>query len=284
MYIESVLQEELKLNLLLRAVRFDEPPHLRKTSSTNTTMSGNRKYSNLNEDERSQTLNRKNLKTKETKSRESLLREKLIEEFNQYNNQYSDDYISSLIVQPPPKENDLSEELIDKLIIPKPSNLFDSLDNELEKSLSQQTILTHLNSNNLADDLMDKMEKTIQQVKELSQHDDLYDQEMNRDLKSTDTIEELGRSSVLKLMDEELNEELNEELVELEEQIINKTNEIKRNHISKTTSCLEMSLLNGQKDDDWLNSLANIRGSKKYSLTESEKVGKLIDLKNYFTL
>lgn len=243
------------MSLLLRAVRFEDAPHLRKASTNTTT-------SNKNTEAILRRRNTKNQQEKDAKHRQSL-KDSLIDELNHYNNQYSDDYIDSLIVQPPPLSGDLSEELIDKLIIPKPGNLFDELDdNELEKSLSQHTILTQLNSNNLADDLMNKMNKTIQQVKEeLSQHEDLIDE--LRELKSADTIEDLGRSSVLKLIDEDLNEEL-----DLEDQL-NKSNDLKR--ISKTTSCLEMSLLSA-KDDEWLSSL---RSGKKYSLTEAEKVGKL---------
>lgn len=156
MYVESILQEELRLSLLLRAVRFEDAPHhLRKTTTTSTN-TVNRKSSNLNYD--AQTLNRKNLRLrKEEKSRYK----EVVDELNQYNNQYSDDYIDSLIVQPPPKECNLNEEIdIDKLIIPKPGNLFGSDDVETSRSLSRQAILTQLNcSDSLADDLMNKMNR-----------------------------------------------------------------------------------------------------------------------------
>lgn len=263
MYVESVLQEELRLSLLLRAVRFEEAPHLRKTSSTTST---NRKFSNLNDDDRAQTLNRKNLRARREDPR-NYKESALIDELNQY--------IDSLIVQPPPKECDLSEELIDKLIIPKPDNLFDGEDGEvLDKSLTQQKILNQLtSSDNLADDLMNKMNRTIQQVKEeLSQHDDLIE-ELSRELRADDEPT-LGRSSGLKLIDEEFNEEL-EELEEARGPA--SANEIKRN-ISKTTSCLEMSsLLNAQQESAWSSGARSSRLAKKYSLTEAEKVDKVIN-------
>ena len=259
MFVESVLQEELRLSLLLRAVRFEEASHLRKTSSTTST---NRKFSSLN-DERAQTMNRKNLRAR--REDRSQKESALIDELNQY--------IDSLIVQPPPKECDLSEELIDKLIIPKPDNLFDGEDGELlDKSLTQQKILNQLvSSDNLADDLMNKMNRTIQQVKEeLSQQDDLIE-ELNRELKADD--EQIGRASGLKLIDEDFNEELEE----LEEQLSKPHNEIKRN-ISKTTSCLEMSsLLNAQQEAAWSGARNSRIGVKKYSLTEAEKVDKVIN-------
>lgn len=268
MYVESVLQEELRLSLLLRAVRFEEALQMKRTSSITTNT--NRKFSNLN-DERSQKLNRKNSNQRDEKSR---LKEQLIDELNQYNNQYSDDYIDSLIVQPPPKECDLSEELIDKLIIPKPDNLFHAEDGNLDKNLAQQAILSQLNcSDNLADDLMNKMNKTIQQVKEeLSQHDDLIE-ELNRELKA-DTIDDLDRTSDLKLIDEDFNEELEE----LEEQLLSKqsNNENNRRHIGKTTSCLEMSSILNAPKEDW-ESLTLKLSKRQYSLTEAEKVNKVIN-------
>lgn len=264
MYVESVLQEELRLSLLLRAVRFEEASHLRKTSSTT---SANRKFSNLNDDERAQTLNRKNLRARREDPR-NYKESALIDELNQY--------IDSLIVQPPPKECDLSEELIDKLIIPKPDNLFNAGDGQLlDKSLTQQKILKQLtSSDNLADDLMNKMNRTIQQVKEeLSQHDDLIE-ELSRELRADDEPT-LGRTSGLKLIDEEFNEEL-EELEEPRGK--SSGNEIKRN-ISKTTSCLEMSsLLNAQQEAaSWSSGVRSSRLAKKYSLTEAEKVDKVIN-------
>ena len=93
---------------------------------------------------------------------------------------------------------------------------------------------------------------------------------MNRELKP-DHIDELDRTSGLKLIDEDFNEELEE----LEEQLLKESNnEIKRN-ISTSRSCLEMSLLGAQKDDDW--SSRSSKFAKKYSLTEAEKVDKVIN-------